>query len=95
MKYHTVNTIMNGVLVNESNVGQKVEWHSTLVDYETGELHRDIPQNSGVIRNFIYIDMPSMHDPGRKVTWKYVIFEEAVINGKDVVEAGIPVGFFR
>jgi hypothetical protein len=92
MKFHTVNTIMNGVLPVEANLGQKVEWHSTLVDLETGEAHREF-DCSGVIRNFTHIEMPGLQ--GKTHVWKYVIFEEAVINGKDVVEAGIPVGFFR
>jgi len=88
MKYHTVNTITNGVLVNESNIGQRVEWDATLVDLGTGEQHREFSA-SGVIEQFTLIDSGTGH------TWKYVVFVDAVINGKNVVEAGVPVGFFR
>ena len=92
MKYHTVNTITNGVLPVEANLGQRVEWVGSLVDLETGASHRTF-EASGVIRNFTYIEMPCLQ--GVNHVWKYVIFEEAVIDGKDVVEAGVPVGFFR
>lgn len=88
MKFHTVNTVTNGVLPVEANIGQRVEWDSTLVNYATGEQHREFSA-SGVIEQFTMIDM------GNGWTWKYVIFVDAVINGKDVVEAGVPVGFFR
>lgn len=87
MKYHTVNTVMNGVRVNEDNVGQRVEWTAALVDLETGVMHREFSA-SGVIEQFVDIQM-GPH------TWKYVVFVEAVIDGRNVVECGVPVGFFR
>lgn len=89
MKYHTVNTITNGVLVNESNIGQKVEWIGSLVSLETGEAHRTFPA-SGVIEQFTRIK-----GPHSDYEWLYVIFSPAVIDGKECVEAGVPVGFFR
>ena len=88
MKFHTVNTITNGVLPTEANIGQRVDWIATLVDLETGEAHREFGA-SGVIEQFVQIPMDGGH------VWKYVIFVDAVINGKNVVEAGVPVGFFR
>lgn len=88
MKFHTVNTITNGVLVKEENIGQRVDWIASLVDFETGEVHREFGA-SGVIEQFTLIDSGTGHP------WKYVIFVDAVINGKNVVEAGVPVGFFR
>lgn len=93
MKFHTVNTITNGVLVKEYNKGQRVDWRSSLVEMETGEVHREF-YASGVIRDFTHIAMPNPID-GKMSNWLYVIFTDAVINGKKVVEAGVPVGFFR
>lgn len=93
MKYHTVNTITNGVLPVEANIGQRIDWIATLVDLETGETHRAF-HASGVIDGFTMMEMPNPVN-GQKDVWKYVIFTDAVINGKDVVEAGVPVGFFR
>lgn len=87
MKFHTVNTITNGVLPVEANRGQRVEWVASLVDLETGASHRTF-EASGVIDGFTILEV-SGHE------WKYVIFTDAVINGKNVVEAGVPVGFFR
>jgi hypothetical protein len=88
VKYHTVNTITNGVLVNESNIGQRVEWEASLVSLETGEAHSSF-KASGVIEQFTTLSVSSGYE------WKYVIFIDAVINGRNVVEAGVPVGFFR
>lgn len=87
MKFHTVNTVTNGVLPVEANIGQRVEWDSTLVDLETGFAHRSF-KASGVIEQFTRLEAFG-HD------WLYVIFVDAVIDGKDIVEAGVPVGFFR
>jgi hypothetical protein len=87
MKFHTVNTITNGVLPTEANKGQKVEWDASLVDFETGEVHRTF-KASGVIDGFTYMEMNGH-------SWKYVIFIDGRIDGKDVIEMGVPVGFFR
>jgi hypothetical protein len=87
MKFHTVNTITNGVLPTEANVGQKVEWDASLVDLETGEVHRTF-KASGVIEQFTYI-------ANNGFSWKYVVFADGVVDGRDVVEMGVPVGFFR
>ena len=87
MKFHTVNTVTNGVLPTEANIGQRVDWLASLFDLQTGEMHRQF-YASGVIEQFTLIEVNGF-------TWKYVIFTDAVINGKNVVEAGVPVGFFR
>lgn len=93
MKFHTVNTIMNGVKPVEANIGQKVEWHTTLVNLETGEVHREF-YASGTLDGFTMQGMPNPIN-GQIDAWKYAIFVDLVIAGKNVVEAGVPVGFFR
>jgi hypothetical protein len=90
MKFHTVCTVTNGVLPVEANVGQKVEWNCSLVDLNTGEVHKEFSA-SGVIESFVFLEAAGIGNP----PWKYVIFSPALIDGRETVEAGIPVGFFR
>ena len=85
MRYHVVDNIDNGVLLDSSNIGQWVEWTSVMTDFVTGLHHRTVKCGGYYQGNHIE------HSTG----WVYAMFKDGHIGGKYQGVLGGPVARFR
>lgn len=85
MKFHTVSTITNGVLLTEANIGQWVEWTSVLTNLETGDHHRTVQCGGYYSGNRV----------DNTTGWLYAMFRNGKIGNVFQNELGSPVAFFH
>lgn len=84
LRYHTTNTITNGVKLTPENVGRQVEWVSALKDLETGEYHR-VHLMSGIYEG-------NYRNP--ETRYLYAEFSGVLRNGEVSVFYGAPRAWF-
>jgi hypothetical protein len=85
MMFHVVDTITNGVLLTEANIGQRVEWTSVLTNLFTGEHHRTV-KCSGIYTGTQYSNSNG---------YLYAMFKDGFIGDLAQESLGGPFARFR